>query len=62
MSEENKNRCPRCNKGKLKTLKYHATESDGRKWHSINAKICRLYNTIFSNGVEMNFHNGYQKR
>ena len=62
MSEENKNRCPRCDKGKLKTLKYRVTESDGRKWHSINAKLCQICNTIFSNDIEMNFQNGYQKR
>jgi RNA polymerase subunit RPABC4/transcription elongation factor Spt4 len=55
MSEENKNRCPKCDVGKLRTLMYRATESDGRNWKNSNLKICQLCKTIITNDDEINF-------
>ncbi|MCH9657191.1 hypothetical protein K0U27_00615 [archaeon] len=47
MSEENRNRCPKCDKGKLRSLEFRATESDGRKRYSVNAKTCQICKSIF---------------
>jgi len=55
MSEENKNRCPKCDKGRLKQLEYRATESIGRKRYSLNARVCQLCKTIVSADSEISF-------
>ena len=61
MSEENKNRCPKCDKGRLKQLEYRATENIGRKRYSLNARICQLCKTIICNDPEITFYQkGYQ--
>ena len=61
MSEENKNRCPKCDKGRLKILKYRSTESNGRTWHSLNARVCQICKTIISDDSDISFfQKGYQ--
>ena len=56
MSEENKNRCPKCDKGRLKSLGFRATESNGRKRYSIDAKIGQLCDSIFYYNDKMKFY------
>jgi len=56
LSEENKTRCPKCDIGKLRQLEFCATESDGRKRHTPNTKMCQLCNTIVSYDLEISFH------
>ena len=55
MSEENKNRCPKSDKGKLRSLTFRATELNGRPWINPNAKFCQLCKTIVSNDNEVSF-------
>jgi len=55
MSEENKNRCPKCDKGRLKQLEYRATEPIGRKRYSLSARVRQLCKTIVSSDPEISF-------
>ncbi len=56
MSEENKNKCAKCDVGKLIRLSYRKTERTGRKNYTMGAKFCPLCKEIESEDMEIGFH------
>ena len=54
MSEENKNRCPNCNKGKLN--KFYIQKK--RKWKGFTPLICFDYKIIIDNDHEFKYFDG----
>jgi len=55
LNEENKNRCPKCDKGKLKSMTFRVSESTGRNWQKPKVKICNVCSTIFCGDEKITF-------